>query len=91
VLAVVSSGKSGINHASVGLRPDLVLSQMGGQLCEIEGSVDFLILYVAFNLGKLLNENLAVLVKVLTGGHALSLLRSALETLNGGIGPLYSG
>jgi len=69
VLAVVSSTESGINHLNIGLHPDLVLSQMGRQLPEIERSVDFLILYVPFNLSKLLNENLAVVVKLLTGGH----------------------
>ena len=52
---------------------------MGRQLPEIEGSVDFLTRYVPFNLGKLLNENLAVMVKLLTGGHTLSLLGSAGE------------
>ena len=72
VLAVVSSTESGINHFNIGLRPDLVLSQMGRQRSEIERSVDFLIVYVPFNLGKLLQESLAVVVKLLTGRHTLS-------------------
>jgi hypothetical protein len=69
-LAVASSTESSVNHASIGLRPDLILSQMGRQLSEIERSVDVLTLYVLFNLGKLLNESLAVLVKILAGTHA---------------------
>jgi hypothetical protein len=75
ILCVACFTRMRFPRTTVCLRPDLVLSQMGGQLCEIEGSVNFLILYVAFNLGKLLNEDLAVLAKVLTGGHTLSLLR----------------
>ena len=76
MLAIVSSTESGVNNASIGLRPNLVLIQMGRQLSEIERSVDFLILYVPLNLGKLLSKSLAGRVKVLTGGHTLSLLRS---------------
>jgi hypothetical protein len=76
VLAVVSGIESGVNNASIGLRPDLELIQMGRQLSEIERGVDFLILYVPLNLGKLLNETLAGLIKVLTGDHSLSVRRS---------------
>ena len=70
---MVSSTESGVNHAGIGLRPDLVLSQMGRQLSEIERSVDFLILYVSLNLGKLLNKNPTVPIKLLTRIHILSL------------------
>jgi hypothetical protein len=79
VLAVVRTTQSGVDDTSIGLSPDLVLSQMGGKLCEIEGSVDFLIGDVPFDFGKLLNESLAGAVKVLTGSHMLSVLRSAIQ------------
>ena len=75
MLAVWGNTEGGVNHANVRLRPHLILSQIGRQLFEIEGSVDFLVLYMSFNLAELLKENLAVVVKLFTGAHTLSLLR----------------
>ena len=76
MLAIVSSTEGSINYASIGLRPHSVLSQLGRQFCEVEGSVDFVILYVPLDLGEVFTEGLAGLVEVLTGGHTLSVLRS---------------
>jgi hypothetical protein len=63
VLVIEVSTQSGVDHASIGLRPDLVLTQMGRQLSEIERSIDFLIFHVAFKLGKLLSKRPAVSMK----------------------------
>lgn len=74
LVAVHWSIEGSVNDDRICLHPDLVLVQIGRQLCEIEGSIDLLVLYVSLNLAKLVKERLAVLMELLTGTHTPSLL-----------------
>src|SRR5712671_2237079 len=73
---VVVGPQRRLNCSSVGLRPRFVSGHIRVQLAEVKRGVDFFIFYMMFNLSKLFSESFAILVVLLNGAHALSLLLS---------------